>query len=153
MRTNSLSELVADMKVHNDQVARVPTGRPVRRGAGRYSSQFGYRRDPFTRRVRLHSGSDIAAPRGTPVYATGRGVVVFAGYDGDYGRLITVDHGNGIQTRFAHLSKLLVKEGQQVEPGDRIGSVGSTGRSTGPHLHYEVRVRGKAVDPRKYLPD
>lgn len=152
-RTTSLNELIADSEAKRDRMARVPMGRPLPAGVGRYSSHFGYRRDPFTRRVRHHSGTDISAPTGTSIYATARGVVVASEYDGAYGHIVKVDHGNGLQTWYAHMSKRLANVGEEVERGDRIGRVGSTGRSTGPHIHYEVRVGKKPVDPRKYLPN
>ncbi len=95
----------------------------------------------------MHSGVDLAAPAGSPVYATASGVVSFANWNGGYGQLVVVDHGNQIQTRFAHLSRLLVAPGQRVSKGQVVGLVGSTGRSTGPHLHYEIRQAGRAVNP------
>jgi murein DD-endopeptidase MepM/ murein hydrolase activator NlpD len=99
----------------------------------------------------MHTGVDYRAPSGTPVKATGAGVVITAEYRGGYGRTVEIDHGNGLSTRYAHLSTILVEEGERVSAGTVIGQVGSTGRSTGPHLHYETRVRGEAADPLGFL--
>lgn len=118
---------------------------------GWYTSRFGYRKSPFTGRLVMHNGLDIAAGLGTPIYASGDGVVSYSGYDSGYGKLISVDHGYGMVTRYGHISKLYAKKGQKVKRGDIIGAVGNTGRSTGPHLHYEVRVNGVPVDPSNYV--
>jgi murein DD-endopeptidase MepM/ murein hydrolase activator NlpD len=120
--------------------------------AGMVTSRFGQRRDPFHRRRRMHRGLDFAARKGTPVNAAGPGVVVKAGRSGGYGRLVIVNHGNGVETRYAHLHRINVKPGQLVDPTTVVGLVGSTGRSTGPHLHFEVRKRGRAVNPLKQFP-
>lgn len=119
---------------------------------GRVTSGFGWRIHPATRRNEFHQGIDIAAASGTAVHAAASGRVTFSGWSGGYGYLITIDHGGGITTRYAHLSKRLVSKGDQVSAGQTIGSVGSTGVSTGPHLHFEVRLGGEAVNPRNYLP-
>jgi murein DD-endopeptidase MepM/ murein hydrolase activator NlpD len=111
------------------------------------SSGFGWRRDPINRRGKFHKGTDFRADRGTPVYAAGAGVVAFTGRQHGYGRVIYIDHGGGVVTRYAHLHKIEVEPGTQVVAGRRIGQVGSTGRTTGPHLHFEVRLLGRAVDP------
>lgn len=116
-------------------------------GTARLTSSFGLRRDPLLGGWRNHSGVDLAASYGTPVLASGNGIVSRAGWQGGYGLLVSVDHGNGMQTRYGHLARLNVIEGQRVNKGDLVGFVGSTGRSTGPHLHYEVRENGYAVDP------
>jgi murein DD-endopeptidase MepM/ murein hydrolase activator NlpD len=115
------------------------------------SSHFGVRRDPFDGEREFHTGIDLAAEIGTPVHATAPGVVDFAGWDGGYGRMVEIDHGNGIHTRYGHLSRILVHAGERVVRHERIGLVGSTGRSTGPHLHYEVRIDGRPVNPAKFL--
>jgi len=151
LRTRSLNDLVVDMEREIDRVERVPAAWPLPGGRGRISSHFGYRRDPFHSRVRHHDGTDIAAPTGTPVRATAKGRVIHSAFDAAYGNLIKIDHGNGMQTWYAHLSKRVVKEGEQVSRSDLIGHVGSTGRSTGPHLHYEVHINGKPVNAAKYL--
>ncbi len=121
---------------------------PIR--GGRLSSGFGFRHHPILRKRRMHSGIDIAAPRGTPIYATGDGRVKFVGRKGSYGKTIELSHNGGIVTRYGHMSKYKPKlgRGAKVKRGDVIGYVGSTGRSTGNHVHYEYRVRGKAVDPK-----
>ena len=117
---------------------------PVR-GSYRYTSGFG------PRWGRMHNGSDFAASHGTPIYSTADGVVIHAGWLSGYGRLIKIQHEFGIETRYAHLAKIRVKVGQRVSRGDRIGDMGSSGRSTGTHLHYEVRIGGKAVNPMIYI--
>ncbi len=115
------------------------------------SSGFGYRTDPFLGRPALHSGVDLLDDYGEPVRATAGGAVVAAGFSGGYGNLVEVDHGAGYSTRYGHLSQIDVAAGQIVAPGAILGRVGSTGRSTGAHLHYEVRADGEAVDPARFL--
>ena len=114
------------------------------------SSGFGTRFDPFTGELKTHTGIDIAAPLGTPVLSVKSGIVINAGYTSGYGNLVIIDHGAGISTYYAHLSSITVNKNQQVVKGQQIGKVGSTGRSTGPHLHFEVRVNGKPTDPLQY---
>jgi len=126
-----------------------PSRAPVADGA--LSSGFGNRRDPFTHRLARHTGIDFRAPRGAPILASAGGRVTFAGYRGAYGKMVEIDHGNGLTTRYGHASKLYVHRGEIVLPHQRIGAVGSTGRSTGPHLHFEVLRRGAQVEPRLYL--
>lgn len=125
--------------------ASAPAGLPL--ASARLTSSFGARRNPVTGFWRNHGGIDLGAPTGTPVAVTGNGTVTFAGFAGSYGLLVVVDHGNGMQTRYAHLSRIGVARGQAVRQGDTVGLVGSTGRSTGPHLHYEVRSGGQALNP------
>lgn len=115
------------------------------------TSTFGNRIDPFRKRSAFHSGVDYPAPKGTPITASAGGRVLFAGYRAQYGNTVEIDHGAGLATRYAHASKLHVKVGQVVMPGQRIADVGSTGRSTGPHLHFEILSDGFAVDPAMYL--
>lgn len=115
------------------------------------SSGYGWRRDPFHKRKKFHRGADYPAKHGTPVHAAGTGVVTFAGRHGGYGRVIMIAHNDGVETRYAHLSKIGVKKGQTVQSGSAIGRIGSSGRSTGPHLHFEVRLDGRAVDPQTAL--
>ncbi len=115
--------------------------------ASRTSGGFGYRIHPILRQLRFHAGVDIARPAGTQIIAATDGVVIQAGWTAGYGLLVTLDHGGGIQTRYAHLSGLAVRPGQRVRRGDVLGAVGSTGLSTGPHLHYEVRRNGQPVSP------
>jgi murein DD-endopeptidase MepM/ murein hydrolase activator NlpD len=115
------------------------------------TSSYGARVDPFTRGMAMHTGIDFKAESGAPVRSTGAGKVMTAEYSGGYGRMVEIDHGHGLTTRYAHLSDILVSEGQTVSIGTVIGRVGSTGRSTGPHLHYETRTNGDAQDPQRFL--
>jgi murein DD-endopeptidase MepM/ murein hydrolase activator NlpD len=137
-----------------DRMRRIVRTLPLRRplaGDPDTTSGFGYRVDPFTRGMAMHTGLDFRDEWGAPVRVTAAGKVVTAEWTGGYGNMVEVDHGNGISTRYGHLSQILVDEGRQVEAGTVIGKLGSTGRSTGPHLHYETRVDGDAVDPMRYL--
>lgn len=118
---------------------------------GWISSGVGSRPDPFTGDPSTHHGMDISADSGRPVYATASGTVESAGWSGNYGNLVVIDHGYGLQSRYGHLSKFTVRPGQQVNRGDRIGNVGMTGRATGPHLHYEVLADGKSINPLRLL--
>jgi murein DD-endopeptidase MepM/ murein hydrolase activator NlpD len=111
------------------------------------TSGFGWRDDPMRHRRKFHSGADIRAKSGTPVFAAGDGVVVFAGRQGGYGNIVMLDHGGGVITRYAHLRRILAAKGEVITAGKRLGQVGSTGRATGPHLHFEVRLDGNPVDP------
>ncbi len=117
----------------------------------RLASGFGGRRDPFTGRWSAHNGIDLAVPAGTPIQATGPGTVVLTGWHGGYGWMVEVDHGMGVRTRYAHMQSILAEKGQKVEVGTKLGLVGSSGRSSGPHLHYEILIDGKAVDPTNFL--
>lgn len=128
----------------------VPLRKPLA-GELQLTSAFGYRTDPFFGRPALHSGVDLRDEQGAPVRATAGGVVSVAGPNGGYGNMVEVDHGGGLATRYAHLSAISVVVGQRAPPGGIVGKVGSTGRSTGPHLHYEVRIDGEAVDPQRFL--
>ena len=130
-------------------IRRMPLGQPTDRGW--VSSNFGKRRDPFSRRWARHAGLDISAPRGTPIYATAPGRVISAGRSGPYGNAVVIDHGMGFKTRYAHLRKILVKRNQDVSYRDRIGLMGSTGRSSGTHVHYEVIYRGEHRNPAKFI--
>ncbi len=128
----------------------IPSTEPVRGTS--FTSGYGVRSDPFKGRAAMHAGIDLAGPIGTPIYATADAVVGRSEYNsGGYGNLVELEHGHGIQTRYGHLSKSLVTAGQKVKRGDVIGLMGSTGRSTGSHLHYEVRIDGKAVNPVPFL--
>jgi murein DD-endopeptidase MepM/ murein hydrolase activator NlpD len=154
LRAESFKELIAamdELQARNSVVARTPSGWPSNNPAAQYSSNFGYRRDPFTGAIRHHDGFDISAPIGSAVLATANGVVKFAGWDEFYGNVAKIDHGNNVETWYAHMQKLVVHTGQQVRRGDTLGAVGSTGRSTGAHIHYEVRISGRPVDPGPYL--
>ncbi len=134
----------------NRTLAQVPYRKPVI-GEVEFTSGFGVRSDPFLGRPAMHTGLDFRASTGDPVRVTANGKVVSAGWSGGYGRMVEVDHGNGLSTRYGHLSEINVKIGDVVKIGQVIGEVGSTGRSTGPHLHYETRIDGEAVDPQKFL--
>ena len=128
----------------------VPSDKPVRTAA--FTSGYGVRSDPFRGAAAMHAGIDLAGPSGTPIYATADGVVSTAGYNsGGYGNLVKIDHGRGIETRYGHLSSMAVAPGQRVTRGQQIGRMGSTGRSTGSHLHYEVRIDGRAVNPIPFM--
>jgi murein DD-endopeptidase MepM/ murein hydrolase activator NlpD len=128
----------------------VPVRRPLPRGA-EVTSGFGVRVDPFIRTYAMHSGVDFKGEPGDPVRATAAGRVTTASFQGGYGLMVELDHGNGLTTRYGHLSAIGVTEGQWIQIGETLGRIGTTGRSTGPHLHYEVRVAGEAVDPQRYL--
>lgn len=128
-------------------LGEVPNIMPV---DGRITSRYGWRR-LRRRRGRMHLGVDIAAPTGTPILASAPGKVYFTGRKGGYGKTIILDHGNNVHTLYAHSSKIFVKEGSYVRRGQKIAAVGSTGRSTGPHVHYEVRVKGKPMNPQEYF--
>jgi len=128
----------------------VPSDKPVKTAA--FTSGFGVRSDPFQARAAMHPGIDLAGALGTPIYATADGVITNAGYNnGGYGNLIKIDHGRGIETRYGHLSAILVSSGTRVTRGQLIGKMGSTGRSTGSHLHYEVRIDGRPVNPIPFM--
>ena len=134
----------------HEVLATVPLASPVV-DTHRVTSVFGRRRDPFNGRIAFHRGIDLAADRGTAIYAPAAGEVVRVGRKGGYGNTIDIDHGNGVVTRYAHLHAYLVKRGTTVRPGQRIGLMGRTGRATGVHLHYEVIVDGRHVDPARLL--
>jgi murein DD-endopeptidase MepM/ murein hydrolase activator NlpD len=144
----SLQELQAYFQDQKSLLASTPSIWPAR---GWVTSDFGQRLDPYTADRVMHQGLDIAAPHGKEVFAPSDGTVVYAGLEGGYGNVIVIDHGYGIKTRYGHLSKILVKPGEKVKRGSKIAAVGNTGRSTGPHLHYEVRVNGISQNPRKFI--
>lgn len=128
---------------------RIPLGKPFE---GDVNSNYGYRRNPFTSKgIEFHSGVDFKGRHGDSIRVTGNGVVSFAGYNGGYGKCIVIDHDESLQTLYAHLKQIDVKEGQTVQTGDHIGLMGSTGRSTGPHLHYEIILNDKKINPLKYI--
>ena len=133
-----------------DGVISVPSDKPVRTAA--FTSGYGVRSDPFKGGAAMHAGIDLSGPVGTPIYATADGVVTTAGYNnGGYGNLVKIEHGRGIETRYGHLASMAVGAGQRVTRGQVIGRMGSTGRSTGSHLHYEVRIDGRAVNPIPFM--
>ncbi len=147
-REASLESLLSFFEEQKSALAAVPSVWPTR---GWITSGFGYRLDPYTGSRKFHTGLDIATLTGTPIVAPADGLVSFKGYKKDLGKTLTLDHGYGLISRYGHVSEIYVKQGQKVKRGQVIAAVGSTGRSTGPHLHYEVRVNGLRVDPRKYL--
>ena len=133
-----------------DGAIAVPSDKPVKTAA--FTSGYGVRSDPFKGRAAMHAGIDLAGPVGTPIYATADGTVSESGYhNGGYGNLVKLDHGRGIETRYGHMSAILVRAGQRVTRGQMIGRMGSTGRSTGSHLHYEVRIDSRAVNPIPFM--
>jgi len=150
LRANRLLNQMDTLNMYRIAAQKAPFAAPVK-NSFRFTSSFGYRRDPKTGGRRMHQGVDFAAPTGTPLYSTADGVVVHSGWSSGYGRLVKIQHEFGIETRYAHMSKLRVKVGQRVSRGDRIGDMGASGRVTGTHLHYEVRVGGKAVNPMIYI--
>lgn len=148
-RVQELDQALDKLDRIKQQAKALPISNPA---PGRsISSTFGIRKDPLLGTPALHSGMDFRAPMGFPAKATAAGVVVKAGWNGGYGRMVEIDHGDGFSTRYAHLSQIDVREGQKVKIGDVIGNVGSSGRSTGPHLHYEVRHNGEAIDPLRFI--
>ena len=148
-RSKQLSVLETLIMSRNLQAEVMPTGRPVSRGW--LSSYFGMRTDPFTGRRVHHSGVDFAGKLGSDVVAVAAGVVQYSGKRSGYGNLVEVNHGNGYVTRYGHNLKNLVTVGQTIKKGEVIAKMGTTGRSTGPHVHFEVIVNGRAVDPKKYI--
>lgn len=150
LKEQSMTELWQLLSDRQSLLMSTPNIKPAN---GYYSSGFGYRSSPFGGKSAFHAGLDIAAPPGSPVYAPGDGVISWVGFDESYGKLISIDHGFNITTRFGHLSQTYVQLGQKVNRWDVIGAVGNTGRSTGPHLHYEVRVNGVPRDPSAYILD
>lgn len=148
--SSRLSELEAQFARRSDIVSSTPSVAPVR---GLLNSGFGTRKDPFTGAGAFHQGLDISTRRREPVLATAGGIVIRSGWSGDYGKAVAIAHGTGYTTVYGHLDAVLVKEGDRVRRGERVGLVGSTGRSTGPHLHYEVRRGDRAVNPLEYILD
>ncbi|ACG72008.1 Peptidase M23 [Anaeromyxobacter sp. K] len=144
----SLRELQEYFDDQRSLLASTPSIWPAR---GWVTSDFGTRIDPYTAERKMHQGLDIATPHGQPIYTPSDGTVVFAGTEGAYGKVLVLDHGYGVKTRYAHLSEVFVRLGDRVKRGDKVAAVGNTGRSTGPHLHYEVRVNGIPENPRKFI--
>ena len=148
-RFTKMFAAVEQMEAMERALAGIPTSMPA--SVSLMSSDFGYRSDPFTGGGAMHSGLDFKGPHGTNILAAADGVVSSAGWQGGYGKCIEITHANGLVTRYAHLSELEVTLGQSVKRGVQIGRMGSTGRSTGPHLHFEVRMNGQAINPMKFL--
>lgn len=147
--TEYLSDLEAKLLQQSVLKNTLPNSSPV--AAAFNSSSFGWRLDPFNGHKAFHEGLDFTASTGAPIYAAAGGIVSSAEQTPDYGKIVRIDHGSGLETRYAHASKLLVSTGERVAKGQKIAEVGNTGRSTGPHLHYEIRLDGNPLDPRKYL--
>jgi murein DD-endopeptidase MepM/ murein hydrolase activator NlpD len=144
--------LLRSLEDQQNLLASTPAIRPVSRGVKSWvTSRFGYRKSPFTGRREFHKAFDIAARQGTPILATADGIVTFAGKKGLLGKTIIVDHAHGMVTRYGHISKMLKKRGEKVSRWETIALMGNTGRSTGPHIHYEVRLNGMPVNPEKYI--
>ena len=154
-QADELRVLALVQLAHPSREALLRRSLPVRPVPGEVTSQFGMRKDPMRsgrgRRRERHAGLDLDAKMGTPVAAAGAGVIVRAGHEGGYGRMVVIDHGNGVETRYAHLSRIVVRRGQQVFAGQLLGKAGATGRATGVHLHFEIRVTGRPLDPAEIV--
>jgi murein DD-endopeptidase MepM/ murein hydrolase activator NlpD len=146
---NDLDDALDRLDAARRTARKLPFGNPS--PGSNITSRFGNRTDPFLGRLALHAGIDFRASTGTQIRSSGAGTVIVAGRNGGYGNMVEIDHGDGLSTRYAHLSRVLVKVGDHVEASDPVGLSGTTGRSTGPHLHYEVRRNGKAIDPMRFL--
>ncbi|WP_435259129.1 DUF5930 domain-containing protein [Thioclava sp. FR2] len=149
-RANAILQGLDRMNLYRLAAFKAPFAMPVK-GSFRWTSGFGYRRDPKGAGTRMHEGTDMAGAYGLPIYATGDGVVTYASWDSGYGRLVKIKHEFGIETRYAHMSAIRVNVGDRVSRGDRIGDMGNSGRSTGTHLHYEIRIGGRAVNPMTFI--
>ncbi len=148
-RDEYMNTVEADVLQHSVLKDMLPNTKPI--AAAYHSSSYGWRTDPFRKTRAFHEGLDFTANRGTPIRAAADGIVTMSGTSAAYGKMIKISHGAGLETRYAHASKLLVKSNERVVKGQVIAKVGSTGRSTGPHLHYEIRLNGHSLDPKKYL--
>lgn len=147
-REGSIRQLETFLRGQKVRLASTPSIWPAR---GWLTSTFGTRTDPYTGKNTMHRGIDVANQEGVPIIAPARGVITFSGTSGGFGKVVVIDHGYGVRTRYAHLSELAVGVGDRVDRGDRIGRIGNSGRSTGPHLHYEVEVNGVAENPMSYI--
>jgi murein DD-endopeptidase MepM/ murein hydrolase activator NlpD len=145
-----LLEQIGELNLYRIAAEKLPIYSPIH-ASHRFTSGFGYRKDPKTKKKTMHHGVDFAAPKGTLIYSTGDGIVTHAGWKGGYGLLVTIKHAFGFQTRYAHNSRIYVKVGKRVSRGDKISAMGSTGRSTGTHLHYEVRRNNKPLNPTTFI--
>ncbi|MPT38085.1 MAG: M23 family metallopeptidase [Achromobacter sp.] len=150
LQSDNLKLLDAALTRRSADQARMPTAMPIT-DYPYLSSSYGWRRNPVTGRTAMHEGLDFAAPSGTPILAASGGVVLEAKFQPGFGNMVEIDHGDGLITRYAHASSLMVKQGQLVDRGQQVARVGSSGRSTGPHLHFEVRLAGQPLDPRLFL--
>lgn len=152
VQSKSFDEIIKAAKIREDKLARIPSILPIEKGEiKKIASPFGMRKHPILKKYKMHKGIDLVAKKKTPVHATGIGKVIKTGYSRTAGKYIKIDHGYGYVSMYLHLHKILVKTGQTVKHGDIIGLVGNTGRSTGTHLHYEIQLNGKAVDPEHFF--
>ncbi len=149
-RVNRAMNVLNELERLRNIVERIPLSSPSI-SSRQMTSPFGIRRDPFNGRPTAHNGLDFRAPYSSPITATARGVIRFAGTRQGYGRVVEIDHGNGFVTRYAHMRRISVKKGQKVKLHDKVGELGSSGRSTGPHIHYEIRYNGKPQDPKRFI--
>lgn len=147
-QAESYTDLVAELESQLKYLDSRPDFYPT---SGTFSSPFGYRKDPITGRTTMHNGIDISSKSGTSIYAAGKGIVTFAGYDGNFGNVMIIDHGYGYESVYAHCKSLLYKAGDTVAKGDKIALMGTTGRTTGTHLHFEIRYNGTPINPMKLL--
>lgn len=145
---DNLEVLLGELEERQNLLASTPSIKPAE---GVITSKFGYRKSPFSTRREFHKGLDIANRRGTPIRAAANGMVTFVGRKGSFGNMVIINHGHGMVTRYAHMNTIKIRRGISVSKGDIIGTIGNTGLSTGPHLHYEVRLNGLPVDPSKYI--
>lgn len=150
-KKQKFNKLFKQLDSKKSLLASTPAIRPVNDKESYITSKFGRRKSPFTGLIEHHKGLDIAARKGTPIYATANGIITFAGRKGPLGNLVVIDHGHGMVTRYAHTLKYFKKRGDRVKRGELIAEVGNTGRSTGPHVHYEVRLNGIAINPDHYI--
>lgn len=149
-RANAILASLDEVNIYRLAAFKTPFAFPLK-GSYRLTSTYGNRKDPFNKKTKFHNGTDFAAPHGTPIIATGDGVVTYAGWKSGYGRYIKIKHALGTETGYGHLSKIHVKKGDRVSLGETIGAMGNTGRSTGTHLHYEIRVNGKTTNPMTFI--
>jgi len=149
LELESYQKLLATVERREDSLKYLPAIKPV--PEGRLTSGFGYRRHPILKRIRFHYGVDLAANKGTPIYAPADGYITYAGRNGGSGLFVKINHKYGFETRYGHMNKIYVRRGQFVKRGDKIGEVGNTGLTTGPHLHYEVLFRGKYLNPLNFI--
>lgn len=147
-QTDAYTELVSKLATQISYLDSRPDFYPT---SGTYSSPFGYRKDPITGRSKLHNGIDISNKTGTPIYAAGTGIVTYSSYDGNFGNVMIIDHGHGYESVYAHCKTLLYSPGDEVTKGEQIGTMGTTGRTTGPHLHFEIRYNTTPINPLKFI--
>jgi murein DD-endopeptidase MepM/ murein hydrolase activator NlpD len=151
LRTNSLQNMLDSMEAQQVRIAHTPSIWPTNGARRAITSRYGPRKDPITRRLSQHKGVDIHADYGSKILSSARGTVIFSAYHQYLGNCVKIDHGYGLESWYGHMSKRLVAKGDEVARGQVVGKVGSTGKSTGPHIHYEVHLNGKTVDPKNYI--